>query len=78
MSNKYNFDKKIQSGKFDVQVDTAAQYGYFEHEHYGDEVGGGLWFQDNALIDYDGVAALPMPVIKGLREMGMVVPEDME
>ena len=74
----YNFDKRIQAGKFDVQVDTAAQYGYFEHDHYGDECGGGLWFEDNTLVDYDGVAILPSDVAAGLRSMGMVVPADME
>lgn len=76
MQDKYNFDKRTQSGKFDVQVDSGAQYGYFEHTHYGDECGGGLWFKDNALIDYDGVAALPMAVVTGLRDMGFTVADE--
>jgi hypothetical protein len=30
-------------------------YAYFEHNKYGDENAGGLWFKDKILFDYDGV-----------------------
>jgi hypothetical protein len=40
---QYNFDLKFQAGKFTVEIDTAANYGYFEHDERGDECGGGLW-----------------------------------
>lgn len=84
----YNFNKKIQVGKFEIQVDEAARYGYFEHEDYGDEAGGGLWFsfdhdEDGELTsdtrlhleDYDGMSCLPKQVTEGLRALGYVVDE---
>lgn len=78
----YEFNLKTISGKFEIKVDTAAQYGYFEHEELGDECGGGLWFEKCPegleLIDYDGVACLPARVAVGLRELGFIVGEDME
>lgn len=79
----YNFNVKANSGKFEIAVDTTANYGYFEHEDLGDECGGGLWFEPNnegilELTDYDGVACLPKSVIAGLRDKGFVVSEDFE
>lgn len=82
MSFEYNFDKTTISGKFEIKVDTAALYGYFEHEELGDECGGGLWFEKCPegleLTDYDGVCCLPKRVAIGLRELGFIVEEDME
>lgn len=78
----YNFDKTFRSGEFEIKVDTAARYGYFEHDELGDECGGGLWFETHSsstsgdaglvmeLIDYDGVYSLPKSVAKGLVENG--------
>ena len=64
----YNFVKKITIGKWETVIDPKAQYGAFEHDDYGE--GGGLWFEDNALVDYDGVYELPKAVIKGIEELG--------
>lgn len=69
----YAFDKVTRVGKFEVMVDSTAQYGYFEHEDYGDECGGGLWFEDGSLVDYDGVACLPLDVATALEQLGFVV-----
>ncbi len=84
----YNFDTKLNKGKYEVQIDTAANYGYFEHEEYGDERGGGLWFDTHPtstpqkkvlnLIDYDGMSYLPKHVIEALREAGHNVDEEFE
>jgi hypothetical protein len=35
---------------------------YFEHKELGEDCGGGLWFKDKALVDYDGVYDLPTEV----------------
>lgn len=48
--------------------------GYFEHDDTGE--GGGLWFARSpegvvALIDYDGVFALPHAVFNMLKEAGI-------
>lgn len=82
---EYNFDVKLRQGKFDIQVDTAANYGYFEHDELGDECGGGLWFAPSAafadrleLIDCDGTAVLPKSVAKALREAGFIVGDDFD
>lgn len=89
MMADYNFDVKLHEGKFEVQVDTHAKYGYFEHDELGDHCGGGLWFQRvvNAedpmnsqleLMDADGTYELPKEVIKALRDAGFIVPEEFE
>jgi hypothetical protein len=64
----YNFDKKTQVGKWSVEIDSEKQYGFFEHDDYGE--GGGLWFVDSMLVDYDGVYELPENVIKGIEDLG--------
>ena len=74
----YNFDKKTTQGRYEVRIDTAAAYGYFEHETLGDESGGGLWFEiiegpRLSLTDYDGVAVLPLAVCHALRGQGVRV-----
>ena len=84
----YNFDIKLHEGNFDIQIDTAACYGYFEHDELGDECGGGLWFEIHSapdlvgrvlyLIDYDGVAVLPGSVSKALRDNGFIVGKEFD
>ena len=73
----YNFTQRITKGKYEVQVDPVALYGWFEHETLGDESGGGLWFCSDAgkliLTDYDGVYELPKDVAGALRELGHIV-----
>ncbi len=43
---------------------------WFEHLEHGDECGGGLWFEDRELIDYDGVGVLPLEIVDALESMG--------
>jgi len=69
------YDQKTQVGKFEIQIDSKEQYGFFEHDDYGDELGGGLWFKNNELIDYDGLCCLPKEVSKGVEELGYTVDE---
>lgn len=52
--------------------------GWFEHQKYGDECGGGLWFEGKNLIDYDGTVELPKEVIEALRKLGFFVGEEFE
>jgi hypothetical protein len=76
----YNFDKKLTVGDWDVQVDSQANYGFFEHQKTG--TGGGLWFEDETSVidetqvtlrDYDGVYELPRKVSAALIMMGFFV-----
>jgi hypothetical protein len=50
-----NKQLRTQQGKFETVINPWDDFGYFEHEDYGDEWGGGLWFEGKNLIDYDGV-----------------------
>lgn len=74
----YNFTMKATVGHYEVQIDPQAMYGYFEHDIYGDERGGGLWFDtDKELLDYDGMCDLPKSVRQAITELGYSV-KDME
>lgn len=69
---------RTHKGKFEVVINPAENFGYFEHEDYGDEWGGGLWFEGKSLTDYDGVYELPAEVIAGIRELGYTVGREFE
>ncbi len=67
---------KEQSGiELDVTIGIEEGTGWFEF--YDTETGGddwyaegGLWFDGKELTDYDGVFALPIFIIKKLKELG--------
>ena len=67
----YNFDRINAVEKYMVKIDSVAQYGFFENVIDGGE--GGLWFEDNALVDYDGVFELPRHVIVAIAQLGFNV-----
>jgi hypothetical protein len=73
-----NKQLRTQQDKFEVVINPWDDFGYFEHEDYGDEWGGGLWFEGKNLIDYDGVYELPSEVIAGIRELGYIVTREFE
>lgn len=62
----YNFDVKLvsENGRWVVEIDSQANYGYFENTIESGE--GGLWFDGHSLVDYDGFAELPATVEKML------------
>lgn len=66
---EYNYER-VQVGHYEVAIDKEQQYGYFEHDELGDEMGGGLWFENNELVDFDGVYELPKKVIEGIEQLG--------
>jgi hypothetical protein len=70
-----NYDKSFDTQNFHVEVSAQALYGWFEHNDLGDECGGGLWFEGNKLIDYDGVFELPKEVADVLAINGYDVEE---
>lgn len=58
-----------------IGINEGEDYGWFEL--YDDATGGddwyaegGLWFEGKELTDYDGVAGLPVCIIKKLEELG--------
>ena len=48
--------------------------GYFEHDDLGE--GGGLWFTDWELVDYDGVYELPEEVVKAIKILDFSLGEE--
>ena len=66
----YTFNQKISTPLYTIEIDTRAQYGYFEHNELGDEKAGGLWFDGKRLSDYDGVFELPRQVTAALINAG--------
>jgi hypothetical protein len=67
----YNFNLDLSTENFTILLDTEKLYGFFEHTVYGDELGGGLWFDlAGELVDYDGVYELPKEVGKALLNAG--------
>ena len=70
--------KRIYTVNFEVGLHDQAdnmpyRHGWFEHNEHGDECGGGLWFHDGALVDYDGVYELPREVVQALADQGIDV-----
>lgn len=61
---------------FELQFDPSEEYGWFEiydtpsggTDFYGS---GGLWFNGNELVDYDGVFSLPTQIITKLEGWGV-------
>lgn len=69
----YNFDLAGVIGDWKIEIDSKAQYGYFENLQTG--TSGGLWFEDGKLEDYDGIAVLPRLVKDLIIEQGYLVIE---
>lgn len=65
----------LETKNFTIWLDEEERgQGYFEHNHYGDDFAGGLWYDiiDSTLTDYDGVYELPMEIITALRHEGRI------
>ena len=57
----------INTDNFEVGIHNDNKTGWFYHHKYGDEFGGGLWFENNKLTDYDGISDfLPDEVIEAI------------
>ena len=62
----------------DIEIDTTEGYGSFEywHENMEDDtyMEGGLWIEDNEVVDFDGCFDLPKAVKKALNDSGYTTP----
>lgn len=66
----------LHNAKFQIGIHDDNRHGWFEHNDYGDEYGGGLWFHKGALVDYDGIAGyLPKEVLDTIEAQGFDVSE---
>jgi hypothetical protein len=66
--------KKIRSGNYNIEFDTSTHYGEWD----GENKAGSLWFEGRILSEYDGYRLLPEDVIKGLKELGCIIPAEFE
>ena len=65
----------INTDNFEVGIHNDNKTGWFYHHKYGDEFGGGLWFENNKLTDYDGISDfLPDEVIEAIVNFGFNIP----
>jgi hypothetical protein len=72
--NSYNIN--LSTNKFEIWINTETKYGWFEDNIFGDENGGGLWFdEDMKLKDYDGVYFLPTDVRNQLMRNNFITQE---
>jgi len=72
--NSYNIN--LSTNKFEIWINTETKYGWFEDNIFGDENGGGLWFdEDMKLKDYDGVYFLPDHVRNQLMRNNFITQE---
>ena len=71
--------KTINTKRFEVgihdKVEGVIRTGWFEHNDYGDEYGGMLWFNDDGILyDYDGIGGyLPAEILDALEAEGFNV-----
>lgn len=69
---KHDYSLTAKEGKWEVKVSPTTNYGYYEHDDFGE--GGGLWFDAGTdLIDFDGRYVLPRNVAKALITLGYTV-----
>lgn len=61
---------------FEVGIHKTGDHGYFEHEEYGEEIGGQLWFENYRLVDFDGVIVLPEEVADIIQSLGLEADKD--
>lgn len=63
--------KTYETENFTVGIE-GPDYAWFEHLRLGDEYGGGIWIENGAVVDYDGIADwLPEEICDQLKELGI-------
>jgi hypothetical protein len=70
----HDYTETLESGNWLIKISPTTEYGYFENQDTGGE--GGLWFDGNELIDYDGVYELPKAVYSALKGAGYILGEE--
>jgi hypothetical protein len=70
----HDYTETLESGNWLIKISPTTEYGYFENQDTGGE--GGLWFDGNELIDYDGVYELPKEAYSALKGAGYILGEE--
>ena len=63
----------LDTENFEIRIREDLGTGYFEHNEYGENVGGSLTFHGRYLRDFDGVYDLPTEVRDQLNQNGFPV-----
>lgn len=76
----FSEDLVANTKNYSIGIFPDKNRGWFEHQRYGDEEGGRLWFnEDKELVDYDGISSdLPIEVLKAIRSLGYKVDKTFE
>lgn len=70
-------EKSITIDDVRVTITEDKNYGYFElGETEYDYIEGGLWFENNELVDYDGCYILPLRVGQIIKQLGYKIDLD--
>ena len=72
-----NYDKKIQVKKYEIKISSKSNYGYFEHDIYGEEDGGSFFIEDGEVVDIDACFCIPNDVADGIEELGYAIDRDL-
>jgi hypothetical protein len=79
MKTEHDFTINIGTQNYNIKLSPSTRWGWFEHKEFGDESGGGLWFNDLMMLeDYDGVFMLPTEVKDSLVKFGHIEPHESE
>ena len=70
----HHYTETLECGNWLIEISPTTEYGYFENQKTGTE--GGLWFEGNELVDYDGVMSLPVAVASALKGAGYMVVDE--
>ena len=71
-----DYDKSIQSGKYEIRIDSQQQYGYFEHDDFGEDDGGSFQMMNNEVVEIDACFSIPLEVAHGIMELGFKIDTD--
>ena len=72
-----NYDKKIQIKKYEIKISSESNYGYFEHDIYGEEDGGSFFIEDREVVDIDACFCIPNDVADGIESLGYKIDRDL-
>lgn len=69
--------KKTQVGKYEIRYDSKEQYGYWEHDDFGEVDGGSFTVVNGEVEELDGCFAVPDEVAFGIEELGIKIDKDL-
>lgn len=73
LETSFNVTPISDNAKSEIEVTINSDgKGYFDWEVESEDINesGGLWFEENELVDYDGVFELPAQLIEYLEKQG--------